>query len=302
MPAKPPAGSPTPGDQDYDSLQDVWAEGIPYQPINDAAMQCTIVDECGKLNLNALMMNERDPNAALAAVLSALFKNLKVEEDPTDAILDWIDPDDDTRGNSGAESDYYGSFETPYACKNGPMDSIEELLLVRGITPELYFDCNMAPDERESRLGENRKPVSLPDLLTVRGHPRGKINVNTARPELLEAIVEAFSGNPGAIDAIIEAQYQAPFQSLQDFTSRAGLGGDATAMQNLIDVKSTMFRIWGDGWANDAMVRVEAVVFRAGRDILSQQPQQLAQPPRSGQNPPQQQMEMFRILDWKVIK
>jgi general secretion pathway protein K len=55
-----------------------------------------------------------------------------------DSILDWRDADDFYRIH-GAENDYYQSLKEPYRCKNGNFDSIEELLLVRGITPALFY-------------------------------------------------------------------------------------------------------------------------------------------------------------------
>ena len=62
----------------------------------------------------------------------------------SDAILDWLDADDTPRDN-GAESDYYASLTPPYAPRNGPIQSIEELLLVRGVTPQLLFGLDAAP-------------------------------------------------------------------------------------------------------------------------------------------------------------
>jgi DNA uptake protein ComE-like DNA-binding protein len=59
-------------------------------------------------------------------------------EDVADAILDWLDEDDETR-EVGAEYDYYSSLDPPYAPKNGPFETVEELLLVRGVTPDLLF-------------------------------------------------------------------------------------------------------------------------------------------------------------------
>ena len=53
-------------------------------------------------------------------------------------ILDWIDPDDSPR-MQGAESDYYQSLQPPYLAKNGPIDDMSELLLIKNITPELYW-------------------------------------------------------------------------------------------------------------------------------------------------------------------
>ncbi|HVX10486.1 MAG TPA: hypothetical protein VHC22_04860 [Pirellulales bacterium] len=71
-----------------------------------------------------------------------------------DAILDWLDPDDIPRTN-GCEREYYTSLG--YAPKNGPMESVEELLLVRGVTPQLLYgpdlDRNGVVDANESSLG-----------------------------------------------------------------------------------------------------------------------------------------------------
>ena len=59
-------------------------------------------------------------------------------EDVADAILDFIDADDTPR-EFGAEREYYTSLPIPYAPSNGPLQSIEQLLLVRGVTPSLLF-------------------------------------------------------------------------------------------------------------------------------------------------------------------
>ena len=54
------------------------------------------------------------------------------------AILDWLDTDDTPR-EYGAEVEYYSSLMPPYAPANGPLKTLEELLLVRGVTPDLLF-------------------------------------------------------------------------------------------------------------------------------------------------------------------
>lgn len=67
-----------------------------------------------------------------------LMKLPGMTEQIADSILDWIDSDDDTR-EYGAEKDYYASLDPPYVPRNGMPQSIEELLLVQGVTPELLF-------------------------------------------------------------------------------------------------------------------------------------------------------------------
>lgn len=104
-------------------------EGIP------AGFRYGIIDESIRLNLNILIDAE--------SVLPGSGKNFLMAlpymtDDVADAILDWMDPDDDIR-EYGAEAADYNGLSPPYAARNGPMDSIEELLKVRGVTPQLLF-------------------------------------------------------------------------------------------------------------------------------------------------------------------
>ena len=62
-------------------------------------------------------------------------------EEIADAILDWVDDDDEER-EFGAEADFYSGLAPAYAPKNGPLDSLDELLLVRGVTPDLLFSLD----------------------------------------------------------------------------------------------------------------------------------------------------------------
>jgi type II secretory pathway component PulK len=97
-----------------------------------------VTDEGGKINLAALM--ELDSSGQTA--YNALMSLPNMTEDVANSILDWIDSDDTPRSN-GAESDYYSSLSPPYQTKNGNLDSLEELLLVKGVTPQLLFGNDM---------------------------------------------------------------------------------------------------------------------------------------------------------------
>jgi type II secretory pathway component PulK len=107
----------------------------PDDPLgNDPHHRFGVTDEGGKINLNALMI--LDPRGK--ALHDRLMVLPNMTEEIADAIVDWIDGDNLPRAN-GAEDSYYQSLTPPYHCKNGPLDSLEELLLVRGVTPELLF-------------------------------------------------------------------------------------------------------------------------------------------------------------------
>ncbi|MEN8199416.1 MAG: hypothetical protein ABFR63_05015 [Thermodesulfobacteriota bacterium] len=91
-----------------------------------------------------------------------------------DSLIDWIDSGDgDGEEEYGAEDSHYQSLDPPYSCKNGPIESIEELLLVKGFSRELLFGTDETPP--------------LAPLLTHLGDD-GRININTADPSLLQAL------------------------------------------------------------------------------------------------------------------
>lgn len=75
----------------------------------------------------------------------------------SEAIFDWIDEDDEQR-TYGAENEYYQSLAPPYECKNAKIETLDELLLIRGITPQILFgeDANrnglLDPSENDGPL------------------------------------------------------------------------------------------------------------------------------------------------------
>jgi DNA uptake protein ComE-like DNA-binding protein len=109
-----------------------------------------VEDESARINLNVLVAWENSVEGAGRAVLMQLPG---MEEMTADAILDWLDEDDEQR-EFGAEVDIYSSLEPPYSPRNGPIHTMEELLLVQGVTEELLFGVdrnrNGLPDAGES--------------------------------------------------------------------------------------------------------------------------------------------------------
>jgi type II secretory pathway component PulK len=84
-----------------------------------------LIDESAKLNINV-------------ATYDQLMMLPCMTDDVATAIVDWRDEDSDlTQG--GAENEYYLSLANAYYCKNAPFESVEELLLVRGVVRELLY-------------------------------------------------------------------------------------------------------------------------------------------------------------------
>lgn len=100
-----------------------------------AGIRFGLEDESNRINLNLLKALADTPGDADQEMLMAL-SGMTVEI--ADAILDWLDSDDSPRP-AGVESNYYATLNPPYAAANRELTSIAELLLVRGVTPQLLF-------------------------------------------------------------------------------------------------------------------------------------------------------------------
>jgi len=96
-------------------------------------------DESTRLNLNTLLHADSLADGTARQLLMALPG---MTEEIADAILDWMDDDDEPR-EYGCEIEYYSGLDPGYAPKNGPLATVEELLLVRGVTPELLFGADV---------------------------------------------------------------------------------------------------------------------------------------------------------------
>lgn len=126
------------GDSNVDSYRDIWALDFPEMPFEDGTLKISITDENAKINLSVLA-NEVVDRSPYYSITQRFFLNMGLPMDIADALIDWVDIDD-SRFPYGAESsDYYQTLPHPYKAKNAEMDSIQEMLLVKYITPELYY-------------------------------------------------------------------------------------------------------------------------------------------------------------------
>jgi hypothetical protein len=92
-------------------------------------------DESTRLNLNFLLLADSFQENGGRTLLMALPN---MTEEIADAIMDWLDEDDEPR-EYGLESDFYENKVPPYSATNGPFRSVEEIMLVEGVTPDLMF-------------------------------------------------------------------------------------------------------------------------------------------------------------------
>lgn len=115
-----------------------------------------LVDESSKLNLNTLLDLDLDEEQQRDLLMALPEMTAEV----ADAILDWLDEDEQPR-QMGAENEYYGTLNPPYETKNGRLETLDELLEVRGVTTWLLY----GEDTNRNGLldgNENDGDASLP--------------------------------------------------------------------------------------------------------------------------------------------
>lgn len=197
------------------------------------------------------------------------------------SIQDWKDPDDKTRVD-GAESDYYATFDPPFEPKNGPLDDLSELLLVKGINefPEFYYGPsagNFAPVRLQKnsnpRLGFNADvptyPVGLVDLFT--SISSGRINLNTASAAVLQLIPnvdEHVAQEIVRLRAGPDGQGYVPLNNPGELVN-AGIPPNAVQqISRFADVRSRTFQVKVTAQIGNLEKRFVAVVVRNNpRDV-----------------------------------
>lgn len=201
---------------DYESLWKPDGE-VHEGEISSGRYQVRISDEFGKININADQSDR---------LLRELLLNFEVEDEKIDTIIDsikdWRDEDDLHRIN-GAESEYYETLTPPYKAKNTNFDTIEELLLVKGVTTELFY-------------GKGEGGKALRDYITIHsiyGTEESRVRLFTASREVLLAI-------PGMSEARADEIILDRSTGISDFDTE---GLDARYIDEDGDVSDSIFTI-----------------------------------------------------------
>ncbi len=207
-------------------------------------------DESSKINLHWVMQIDKEYPGMGRIILTRLPG---IDDMLADTILDWMDEDDDPR-EFGAERDYYELLDPPYTPRNAVPESIDELLLVDGVTPQLLYgiDWNRngmldlgEPDpytleeafgvvDESLNLGlaayltvDSRESMLTPDGLSL------KINVNSEDlTTLREQLLEVFEDETW-VDYIIAYRQNGPSASSGDAATSIEIpsGGDSSGVQ-----------------------------------------------------------------------
>ena len=235
---------------DYDTLRDDWAKAelLSEKSVSlftDGYFITTVEDEAGKIPLNKLIsVNEYKDILIKLLCLREFGLDERKANEIVDSIKDWIDDDENVPGD-GAETSYYTSLDPPYEAKNAQLDCIEELLMIKGITKEIFY-------------GTKEKP-GLKGYITVDSD--GLININTAPKMVLRALSDDITAE--LADSMDEYRRKEgnDLSSPQWYKQVSGMAG-VTIKAELITVKSNYFKIISTGKMKNMAQSVSGVVKR----------------------------------------
>ncbi len=231
----------------YDSTDELWAIGVQEYPVADGAVTIEITDLGGRVDLNRLVTPQGNIDVVIRDRYQRLLEALDV--DTPDALvatlIDWIDTDDEPEVQ-GAENSVYISRTVPHQCKNGPLDSLDELALVEGYDSELL-----------ARLRPH-----------VTAYGSAQVNVNTASREVLLALADEMDVT--AVETLLTARQEEPLTAVSQVKDLPGLESLYGFIHSFIDVKSQRYQIASTGRVNDGRITILGVVAKEHNRILFQ--------------------------------
>jgi len=244
-------------DPDYDALDEDWAllaehPGFLSQD-DEGRFKITIEDEAAKFPINKLVTGEKEKKVdpGRSEQLRLLFEVLEFAPELVDPIVDWLDSDSESVG--GAEDAYYQSLPSPYACKNGPLDSLDELLLVKGMTKEILYGT-------EEKKG-------LIHFLTLYSDDKGLLNINTASAEVIQSLSKDITQNQAQdiVDYLKEKPLTGKDPAEWDTVIRPLIGGSTTIsdyLEGQCVIKTSYFSLRVEGQVREIKKVIYTVLKR----------------------------------------
>lgn len=280
--------------QQFDALNQKWAGGtgetneamasisLTDNQLGHGRFSVKIKDADSKFNINLAVLTPEIVNQGL------ILMGVDAAEAPhiVNAIIDWTDRDDDPRvGSTDTESEYYLSLNPPYRAKNGPIDDLTELMMIKGISPAMYYGSGgvaAAPGSVpvstrfNKHTGEEPSyPIGFVDLFTTIS---GRfININTASANVLQLIPDVDGALAQAIitarngpDGVEGNEDDMPFRSVGEVANVPGMNRElAQLFSRYFSTRSSTFEVQVETEIDAVKRTYFAVLRRNGNQIFT---------------------------------
>jgi len=275
----------------YDALNQKWAGGpggncSTNGPLSDISLDQVQLGR-GRFSVKITDMERKvNINFANREIIEQALDSMGVESFTASTILDsiedWRDPNTSPHVN-GAESDYYLNLPQPYIAKDGPFDDMSEVLLVRGVTSDIYWGpgrTNRALQPVQSispgvtGFSDQAYSSGLVDVFSTLG--RLQVNINTASATVLQLVLgidrttaERIVKERAGLDGMDGTEDDTPYLNPPEMGRLVGLPATtASQLTRYCGVRSYTFEVTVHVEIDKYKRRLVALVFRnSSRDV-----------------------------------
>ena len=210
------------------------------------AATAEIIPETSKLSVNSARPNE------MLGLLQALGAPPDQAATVVQGILDWRSA---SPGGSFTQFDqYYLSLAPSFRARHASFQEIEELLLIRGVTPDLFYGSYT--NDGQGRLVPH---AGLRDCLSVYG-ATGSLDANTVQP----AVMQAIGIDPGIASAIVNLRRATPISNMGQLAAYSsggpGMGRLSIVPSPIVTLRATARLRMANGQFSDFRRTVSAMV------------------------------------------
>ena len=249
-------------DGPVDQENEDWATILPPISVEGGMVAGRIEDLQGRFNINNLVRDGKVSQPDVSA-FRRLLDILDIDTVLVDRVIDWLDTDVNVTFPNGAEDNRYLSYQVPYRTANHRMASPSELLLIDGMTMEIYN--KLSP-----------YVIALP--------VRTAVNVNTASPELLMAMIDGLNradaerlisdrGDKGytSVEAFVGSKIVKPLleaegKKLKQQTAQSGSNLPGGVLPNVrFSVGSDYFLVIASSSFGRAQIDFNSIINRSAR-------------------------------------
>jgi len=227
-------------DNKIDHLTEAWTGSIEDIPVEGGVVSGRIIDQQGLFNLNNLLDVKLKHSVVDLARFQRLLRTLELDKNLANAVLDWLDKDDNPMPVGGAEDSVYQSREPPYSTANRLLVHPSELLLIEGFTPEIYT-------------------VIVPYVSALPKHM--DVNINTAPAVVLQSLFEGLTEQDA--EMLISTREADPFSDIGDFMQHPALAGLRNISRSGLGLTSDYFRVQSAAYIGRTRLVISSLLYRA---------------------------------------
>ncbi|WP_420426694.1 type II secretion system minor pseudopilin GspK [Algiphilus sp.] len=237
---------------EVDHLGEVWARQVPPLPVEGGALQGRIEDAQGRFNLNNLAVDNDEQRARYIEQFARLMRCVDAGDDfnardIANAIIDWVDVDEEQRFPGGGEDLLYLGKVPPYRTSGQLFATASELLLINGVDDDIFRA--LSPHI-----------VALPQITAI--------NLNTAQPEVLCALSDNADFR-ARIEDFAEVRANQPLESVAAAFQEGGLvpAGTPEIQQQDLTVSSNYFLTEAEAFIGNGSALLYSLVSRPDQGV-----------------------------------